>query len=347
MPATIYVPSPLEGLPKEAEVTVHSKPAVRPHDIDDSQLRTIDGLIRQRASLYPHDHVLSYPSSGTSYVDYTLQQLDVFAWRVAKHYEADLPIRQSSSHKPTVVALLGPSNLEYLITMLALNKLGHTALLLSTRIPQIAVESLINATGATAILADGRFTQLADDVSDSITTLRSLPIAGRDIFEYSIDAHGDTQLDGHLDPQIETENVAWIIHSSGSTGLPKPILQTQKSCLPNYAIHMDMKSFITLPLFHNHGICNMFRAIHSRKAIHLYNADLPLTQRHLVNIMREHSFEIFYGVPYALKLLCETQEGIDLLKSLKVVMYGGSACPDDLGNLLVDNGVNLVGHYGA
>ncbi|WZH45841.1 Gluconate kinase [Fusarium acuminatum] len=347
MPATIYVPSPLEGLPKEAEVTVHSKPAVRPQDIDDSQLRTIDGLIRQRASLYPHDHVLSYPSSGTSYVDYTLQQLDVFAWRVAKHYEADLPIRQSSSQKPTVVAMLGPSNLEYLITMLALNKLGHTALLLSTRIPQIAVESLVNATGATAILADGRFTQLADDVSDSISTLRSLLIAGREVFEYSIDAHGDTQLDGHLDPQIETENVAWIIHSSGSTGLPKPILQTQKSCLPNYAIHMDMKSFITLPLFHNHGICNMFRAIHSRKAIHLYNADLPLTQRHLVNIMREHSFEIFYGVPYALKLLCETQEGIDLLRSLKVVMYGGSACPDDLGNLLVDNGVNLVGHYGA
>ena len=110
---------------------------------------------------------------------------------------------------------------------------------------------------------------------------------------------------------------------------------------------MNMKSFITLPLFHNHGICNMFRAIHSRKAIHLYNADLPLTQDYLLNIMREHSFEIFYGVPYALKLLCETEEGIALLRDLKVVMYGGSACPDDLGNLLVDNGVNLVGHYGA
>ncbi|KAM0489841.1 hypothetical protein ACHAP8_012159 [Fusarium lateritium] len=347
MPATIYVPSPLEGLPKESEVTVRNNTVVKPQDIHDSQLRTIDALIRHRASLYPYDHVVSYPSSGTHYVDYTLQQLDVFAWRVAKHYETHLPIRQSSNEKPTVVAMLGPSNLEYLITMLALNKLGHTALLLSTRIPQIAVESLVNTTGATTILADGRFAALADNVSDSIPTLTSLPIAGRQIFEYSIDAHGDTQLDGHLDPEIETENVAWIIHSSGSTGLPKPILQTQKSCLPNYSIHMDMKSFITLPLFHNHGICNMFRAVHSRKAIHLYNADLPLTQQHLVNIMRDNPFEIFYGVPYALKLLCETQEGIDLLRSLKVVMYGGSACPDDLGNLLVDNGVNLVGHYGA
>jgi acyl-coenzyme A synthetase/AMP-(fatty) acid ligase len=133
----------------------------------------------------------------------------------------------------------------------------------------------------------------------------------------------------------------------GSTGLPKPIYQPQKSCIANYAIHMDMNAFITLPLYHNHGICNFFRAIHSGKSIHIYNADLPLTQQHLTSILRKHNFEIFYGVPYALKLLAETDEGISLLRQLKIVMYGGSACPDTLGDLLVDNGVKLVGHYGA
>ena len=110
---------------------------------------------------------------------------------------------------------------------------------------------------------------------------------------------------------------------------------------------MNMKAFITLPLFHNHGICNFFRAIYSRKSLHMYNADLPLTQDYLAKIMREHQFEIFYGVPYALKLLSESEEGIRLLQQLKIVMYGGSACPDELGNFLVENGVNLVGHYGA
>jgi acyl-coenzyme A synthetase/AMP-(fatty) acid ligase len=110
---------------------------------------------------------------------------------------------------------------------------------------------------------------------------------------------------------------------------------------------MDMRAFITLPLYHNHGICNFFRAIHSGKSIHIYNADLPLTQSYLAAILRKHDFEIFYGVPYALKLLAETAEGIELLKHLKIVMYGGSACPDTLGNLLVHRGVNVVGHYGA
>lgn len=110
---------------------------------------------------------------------------------------------------------------------------------------------------------------------------------------------------------------------------------------------MDMEAFITLPLFHNHGICNLFRAIYSLNSIHLYNAELPLTQEYLINILSQNQFEIFYGVPYALKLLSETTRGIEVLRNLKIVMYGGSACPDGLGNLLVESGVNLVSHYGA
>lgn len=108
-----------------------------------------------------------------------------------------------------------------------------------------------------------------------------------------------------------------------------------------------MAAFITLPLYHNHGVCNFFRAVYAGTPIHMYNADLPLTSAHLTTILREHYFEIFYGVPYALKLLAESNGGIDLLRRLKIVMYGGSACPDELGDLLVDRGIYLVGHYGA
>lgn len=63
--------------------------------------------------------------------------------------------------------------------------------------------------------------------------------------------------------------------------------------------------------------------------------------------MQNHEFEIFYGVPYALKLLGESEEGIACLVKMKVVMFGGSACPDSLGDRLVDAGVNLVSHYGT
>ncbi len=57
--------------------------------------------------------------------------------------------------------------------------------------------------------------------------------------------------------------------------------------------------------------------------------------------------DIFLGVPYALKLLAETEHGIQVLRDCKLVLFGGSSCPDDLGDRLVEGGVYLVGHYGA
>lgn len=204
---------------------------------------------------------MSYPQSGLDYTNYTLRNLDVFAWRAAKSYSKVLPSRAGSSTKPSVIVLHDPSNLEYLITLLVLTKLGHLVLFLSTCPSVPAIESLMKTTSASTIIGD--------------------------------------------------------------------------------------ETFVTLPLLHNHGICDLFRAIYSLKSIHLYNAGLPLTQEYLIGILSQNQFEVFYGVPYALKLLSETPRKIEVLGAVKIVMYGVSACPDDLGNLLVENGVHLVSHYGA
>lgn len=337
---------PLKPTAQSVAVTeVASSPP--PELQDDSTIQTVDELVRRRARTDPEKVIVSYPSSGIEYVDYTLKQLDVFAYRVAKYYEQFIPRRASSDEKPTTVAVLGLSDLDYLITLLALSKLGHTTLFLSTRISQEAIENLVRSTGAVYFLADSKHLDIAETAQKSLEMKGVLEIARQTVYDFPIEAHADTRMDQALDPAIETKNNIFIIHSSGSTGLPKPIYQTQKSAVANYAFSMKMEAFITLPLYHNHGICNLFRAIYSKKSLHLYNADLPLTHDYLTSIMRKHQFEIFYGVPYALKLLAESEEGMELLRRLKIVMYGGSACPDELGDNLVNNGVNLIGHYGA
>ncbi|EMD88520.1 hypothetical protein COCHEDRAFT_1142178, partial [Bipolaris maydis C5] len=316
-PAHVTLPtSVLPARPPATFVDIH-KTNLQPNE---STIQTVDALVRHRARQSPNTTIVSYPKSGTNFVDYSMQQLDVFAFRAARHYQAFIPTRKSSSEKPTTVALLGPSNFEYLVTMLALAKLGHTVLFLSTRISQAAIDSLVATTGATYLLADSRYASKASEAQKSLPDLYISQIVTSDIFEFPIEVHADTRLDYQLDHNIEASNNIFIIHSSGSTGLPKPIYQPQKSTIANYAITMNMKAFITLPLYHNHGICNFFRAVHSCKSIHIYNADLPLTQPHLVTILKQHDFEIFYGVPYALKLLAETDEGIQLLKHLKVVI---------------------------
>jgi hypothetical protein len=310
--------------------------------------RTIDELMRMRSEETPNLHLVSYPSSGINYVQYTARQLDAFAFRVAQKYAATMPPRLSSSKTATVIGLLGPSNFDYLVTILALTKLGHTVLFLSTRISSEAYESLLNATGATHLLIDQSFKHVADSLASNSPGVNIGEIANIEVYNGAILAKDtNTSFTSHLDPEAEEKQLAWIIHSSGSTGLPKPIFQTQSAAMGNYKNNMNMKGFVTLPLYHAHGISSLFGSIQSQKSIHLYNASLPLTHDYLLNTLEQNDFEIFYGVPYALKILAESGEGLKALAKLKVVMFGGSACPDPLGNRLVENDVNLVSHYGT
>ncbi|RAK96092.1 putative NRPS-like enzyme [Aspergillus ibericus CBS 121593] len=308
---------------------------------------TIDQLVRQRASLGSSQPIISYPQTGIEYVDYPLHQLDVFAFRASKVLADRIPPRTSSAETPKVVALLGPSDLNYLVMLLSLAKLGHSGLLLSTRISVDAYVSLLERTQSSHIFIHSSFRDTALDIKKRVPGLIIDEIPTEESYHYPITEDVDTNLVPYLDPVVESKHIAWIIHSSGSTGLPKPIFHTQAAALKNYSGHMNMSGFVTLPLYHNHGISCLFRTIHACKQLHLYNANLPLTRQYLIDIMRANDLEIFYGVPYALKLLAETQDGISALAKFKAVMFGGSACPDSLGNLLVENGVHLVSHYGS
>lgn len=89
------------------------------------------------------------------------------------------------------------------------------------------------------------------------------------------------------------------------------------------------------------------RAVYAKRPIFLGNYAFPVTRQNLLAAMKVAKPEMVCAVPYVLKLLAEMEEGIDQLKKAKVVMYGGSACPDTLGNELVSKGVMLAGNYGA
>lgn len=311
---------PREATASSAEDGLDNSPSIKEHELEPV---TIDELVRHRAALGADQPKISYPRTGIEYVDYSLHQLDIFAFRVAELIAGVVPPRNNSSEKPAVIALLGPSHLNYLVSLLALSKLGHSVLLLSTRISVEAYVSLMETTQSRQLLIHGSFDDTADDLRARLPGLRVAIIPNQDSYDYPISNTVDTNLVPHLDRVIEAKNIAFIIHSSGSTSLPKPIFQTHDAAIKNYAGNMNMNGFITLPLYHNHGLSCLFRTIHSCKALHLYNAELPLTKRYLLDIMKTHKFDIFYGVPYALKLLAEMDDGIEVLSRLNYVRWFG------------------------
>ncbi|KAL4898547.1 hypothetical protein BDV59DRAFT_197449 [Aspergillus ambiguus] len=314
---------------------------------DKQSIDTIDDLLRNRAyGSKGNDPIVAYPSKGSEYTYYTPQQLHTLVEAASIEYSRVIPQRRASSDPVRVVGLLGPSDFEYLITLLAVSRLGHTVLLLSTRIAEDAYVSLVENTKASFLISYSNFKTMSQNVSKRTGIVLQSVLARE---EYIKHLENQSRLPpAQLDGSIEAKHITWIIHSSGSTGHPKPIYQTHSGALKNYANNFGLRGFITLPLFHAHGISCLFRAMHARKLIYMYNADLPLTSSNLLTTLQDHpEIEVLYAVPYGLKLLCESEEGLKKLAQLELVMFGGSSCPKPIGDKLVNNGVRLVSHYGT
>lgn len=219
--------------------------------------------------------------------------------------------------------------------------MGFAVLFLSNRLPQEAYVSLLKETKCAKIVVSPAYMSVVQDIQ-SIYPIKAINILEQEEFtQYRTTPFHVKSVSN------ASQRIAFIVHSSGSTGLPKPIFQTHRACVSNYSGGLPYRAFLTLPLFHNHGISTLMRALCAGKQLAIYNSSLPLAGSTLIEAMEATKPESLHCVPYALKLLAESSDGIEALKRCKLVLYGGSSCPDDLGDHLVQNGVYLVGHYGA
>lgn len=156
-------------------------------------------------------------------------------------------------------------------------------------------------------------------------------------------------------------DVAYLHHTSGtSTGLPKPIAQTHRAgvgvlpCLPN---GKDNASFTTTPLYHG-GIADCFRAWTSGALIWLFpGKGVPITAENVLRCLqsarqaslKQHTpaVKYFASVPYVLQILAAETKGMDILREMDIVGVGGAALPQDAGDELVKEGLNLISRFGS
>lgn len=225
---------------------------------------------------------------------------------------------------------------------MGLSRLGYASLLLSTRLAAPALIRLLELANCDTLLTTSHFHPVLEEVkAERDTTV--LELLKHEEY-YGVEA---PSYDRAYNPYKETAKNVVIIHSSGSTGLPKPIYLTNRSCIAAFSTNLDRKALMTQPLFHSFGFYETFRSIYSGKPMYYFNYAFPLTKQNITATLEAVKPDLLFCVPYVLKLLGESKEGIEALAKIDLVMYGGSACPDDLGDMLVKNGVNLVANYGA
>ncbi|KAJ6114772.1 hypothetical protein N7486_000550 [Penicillium sp. IBT 16267x] len=314
------------------------------------QFMTIDGLLKDHAAQPDQAErpLISYPvRKADDYEEHTAGDLDKYTDIAARYYvDKGLPPADPSLEKAPVVALLAGSSFEVILTFFALNRLGYAVLFLSTRLTAPAYARLLNMVVCDQMIIAKQYNQTVLDICTERPGCTSFPILQRDDWFHRPAVSPRFQR-SNVNPAWESKKMAWILHSSGSTGFPKPIFLTNYQCLANFRKSFGLRLFTISPLFHSHALMELGRAFYTRAPAYLGNHSLAITYQNLVDALKVAKPQQISAVPYVIKLLAEKQEGIEALARPQLVLYGGSSCPDDLGDRLVAQGVNLVANYGA
>lgn len=233
-----------------------------------------------------------------------------------------------------------------MVNVFALIRLGYTVFLLSPRLAQSAVKELLTS------MQQGRYvlfyaTEHSPIQPDAARDLELHQIIRRDEYD---GLHHRESPDFHrerIDNTKEHHRRCLILHSSGSTGLPKPIDYNHQKLVGVNVYAQDATAFVTMPFSHALGMNSFIQAIHSRKTIYAMSGYTPQTHNTVTAAIKAAGPEIIWTVPYVMKLLAEKPDGIDAIKKCRFVSSGGSKFPDELGDMLTDAGVHIGMQYGS
>ena len=243
--------------------------------------------------------------------------------------------------------MLAPTDLAYTVTFFALARLGYAILCLSPRLAANACAKLIEETGAFAIIP-GKTAQLANLVSqtEELRPTASIAMSQRRDFDRPL-SDKPRFLREKIDRQVEMHWTLAILHSSGSTGLPKPIYIPHKRLMMKIPPPKGRIEFHTFPFFHGYGNWAIVNAMMARKTLYQSNPSLPLTADYILQVLEHVRPDVLHVVPYTLELLAGSERGIEALTKCQRIVFSGSGCPDDLGNDLVAKGVRVESFWGA
>ena len=167
----------------------------------------------------------------------------------------------------------------------------------------------------------------------------------------SIIASGKLTFQG---PELEDDDVAIILYTSGTTGKPKGAMLTHKNLFSNakdvgdyLKMNLDDRVVTVLPMFH------VFCLTVCLNAPLLNGATLLIapkfSSREIFSLIKEHSATVFAGVPTMYNFLYQYPDGEpDDLKSLRLCISGGASLPvallknfEEKFNVLISEGYGL------
>ncbi|CCX04911.1 Similar to Polyketide synthase HetM; acc. no. P37693 [Pyronema omphalodes CBS 100304] len=253
------------------------------------------------------------------------------------------------------VALLLGSDIGVMIHILALSYLGIPAVLLSARLSPPAIAHLLEKTSAKSLIVSSRVSEVANEAINLLNSDENPYIYNQVPYDEFLGVQ-KTAVPEMCDLVSPTDRNVLILHSSGTTGLPKPIYHTHRYLLGYAGCHQisddsaqQPLNLSTLPLYHGFGLLAPSLGLSIGMPFCLPSASTIPTAELTVRLSQSTGAQSLMTVPSILEDLLHlpASEGVTELLKMDFVAVGGGPIKPSVGEQLSAAGVKLLNHAGA
>ncbi|KAL2146404.1 hypothetical protein VTI28DRAFT_4157 [Corynascus sepedonium] len=318
--------------------------------------RLLVNIIDERAETEPSREWVSVPVSSDpndGWKKITYQQA-ANAVNCVAHKLVSSTGRPKEGEFPTV-AYIGPNDVRYIVFALGAIKAGYQALFISPRNSTEGQLNLFELTDCRIIWFDAIYKDQVQSWAQErdMHALMTGPVAAWFPEEHiELFPYNKTFEDAEWDPLV-------VLHTSGSTGFPKPVVVRQGMLAIGDKYHdlgewngrrvwLDAMSrqskriLCPMPLYHAAAIYMTLLLVHYWDLpAALGIGDRPLSADMAMECLKNAEVDSVVLPPAILEELSQVQESIDALKRLSFVAFGGGNLSDETGERLVKGGVML------
>ncbi|KIY67026.1 acetyl-CoA synthetase-like protein [Cylindrobasidium torrendii FP15055 ss-10] len=249
------------------------------------------------------------------------------------------------------VAILLSSDISIFIYMAALIRLGTPVICLSARLSSSAVFHVLEKTTPSTVLVSPELEKATQQAQRAKMVFVQPPT-------YVELLNGPSpvpppKFSGHRREDCN----ALIFHTSGSTGLPKPVYHSHAFIMRFATCHnllppIDEQyppNVSSLPLYHGFGLLAPMLALSIGLPFVLPPASTIPTARSTILALEFSKARSMLSVPSILEdmLRLPSNVGIDALRKLDFIAIGGAPMKETVAHALVSKGVKLLNHWGA
>lgn len=242
------------------------------------------------------------------------------------------------------IAIHMEKSISFIISIFAITRIGAIYVPLDTRSPKERIEYILNDAGIRTIISSRKQEKRAADFLQSTLSEKAITIEKKT--DCDNPTGWQTFVNGELFPEKEEhetrivtttkpEDGAYVLYTSGSTGIPKGVLLSQKSALTfiewayNYFSIDENDVVVSHAPFHfDLSIFDIFVSIKAGAQITILPPSISAFPASLGKFIEKHKITIWYSVPSVLiNLIYSANIQQRELSSLRKVIYAGEAFP--------------------